>query len=157
MTKLLPDELISLQVVVSPIVSGIHGYAIYEMNNLKYKIYKGQPLRSALQRNIFEDFLSLPGMSIPGLLLKGAWKLIVFAGEVIISMFLAFVDSRGKDVPTREISNPYEKELATINKEKINQPLFKKSIRPPEFSSHSRKLQTSLSELMLPSGPMSIH
>src|SRR5258708_15193713 len=155
MTKLLPDELISLQVVVSPIVSGIHGYAISEMNNLKYKIYKGQPLRSALQRNIFEDFLSLPGMSIPGLLLKGAWKLIVFAGEVIISMFLAFVDSRGKDVPTREISNPYEKELATIIKEKINQPLFETSIRLLVVSSHSEELQTRLNGLLASFGPMS--
>lgn len=138
MTKMSPEEIISYQIVASPIISSIHRKVISEMNNLRSCLYKGQPLTRTIQKNIFQKFVSLPIISIFWLLIEGIWKVFSSVISFIFSMVIGFFDTSGKSVPflmapksilPQEILNPYEKELSEIIKNKIDQPLFEVSIR----------------------------
>jgi hypothetical protein len=163
MTELLSDELIALQVIVSPIVSGIHKDRISEINSIKYKIYRGQSLSSILKKNIFADLTLPPGISIVWLLMLGIWKIVYFAGVIIFNMFMVFIDSSGKsdlffiapEAIPKENLNPYEEELSAVIKSKIDQPLFETSIRLVALSSNSEKLQTRLQGLLASFGQTS--
>jgi hypothetical protein len=138
MTKLDPSELIAIQVVVTPVVEGIHRNILTEMKNLRFRMYKGKPLTETLQKNIFQQFVELPGISLVWLVLKGIWKVFSFVAMFIFSMAIGFWDTTGKSVPflqpptvtiPQDILNPYERELPEVVKGKIDQPLFETSIR----------------------------
>ena len=138
MTKLTPGELIACQIVISPVMANIHHNLISELKKLRSRIYKGQPLTEAVQKNAFQKLVSLPGLSIIWLLVIGIWKIASFAFMFIFSMVIGFFDTSGKSVPflmaptiniPQNILNPYEKKLSQIIKSKIDQPLFETSIR----------------------------
>ena len=137
MTKLNPNELISFQAVLTPVLNHTHQNIVREMNELKRRMYKGLPLTSSLDNGDLKKILSLPGISLVAGILKVFLKILNLAILFVISIPWAIADSTGKSVPilytpppvSQEILNPYETDLSTVVKEKIGQPLFEASIR----------------------------
>jgi len=138
MTKLLPNELISFQLVVSPVLSSFHQQVVAEIRRLRHRLYKGLPLTEAVQKNSWQKFVSLPIISTLWFLVKGLWRLVSFAVMFAVSLVIGVVDTSGESVPflkapvinlPQDILNPYEKELAQIVKSKIDQSLLETSIR----------------------------
>jgi len=133
MTKLAPGELISFQLVATPVISDIHRSEERKMEVLQDRIYKGLPLMPVLKGGL--------GITPPSILLAILSPLayiVVFGLKVLISIPASLLDSTGKSVPIlqstakpdlRQILNPYEQELAVAVKEKISQNLFETSLR----------------------------
>jgi len=137
MTNLKTDELISFQIIVSPVMNVFHQKIIMELKELKTRIYRGLPLTDAVQKNTFQKLVALPGISIIWFLVKGIGKILHLLFMFIISIIPAIMDTSGKSVPIfqtppaspQEILNPYEQELSGIIKDKIDRSLFETSIR----------------------------
>ena len=137
MTNLKADELISFQIIVSPVMNVFHQKIMMELKELKTRIYRGLPLTEAVQKNTFQKLVALPGISIIWLVIKGIGKIIHLLFMFIISIIPAIIDTSGKSVPIfqtppnlpPEILNPYEQELSGIIKDKIDRSLFETSIR----------------------------
>lgn len=138
MTKLASGDMVACQIIISPVMTHIHHNLISELKKLRGRIYKGQPLTEAVQKNPFQKIVSLPGISIIWFLIIAVWKIASFVIMFIFSMAIAFFDTSGKSVPFLmapsinipiDILNPYEKELSQTIKSKIDQPLFETSIR----------------------------
>ncbi len=163
MTKLKDDELISFQMIVTPILNNTHKSFINKMNELRKRMYQRQSLTSILNPNIFQKIADLPGMFIFVLFLKGAFLVIKLIWTIIHMIFLSFLDPNGRMLPflmvsraiedrnsPQDLLNPYEQELLKVVKEKIDQPLFETSIRmlivtkdPEEFDSRASGLVAS--------------
>lgn len=163
MTKLKKDELVSFQVVVSPVLSATHKKQYKDINALRSKIYKNQPLTPFLQKNLFNSFTALPGISIVWFLIKTVFNVLKFSIMFVFSMMMAVADSSGKTVPFlqtsqeenfKEILNPYEQELQSVVKKKLDLPLFEASIRLFISAKEPIELQRRLSGLMSSFGPM---
>ncbi len=163
MTKLLTGELISCQVVISPVLASIQKGVIAEILSLRSRIYNGQPLTEAVQKKAFQRFVSLPGISVLWFLVQGAWKILSFVAMFVFSMFIGFFDTSGKSVPflmapkinlPMDILNPYEKELSQIIKAKIDQKLFETSIRVLVVSTNGEEANTRLNGLLASFGQL---
>ncbi len=140
MTKLFPGEVISFQIVTIPILSTIHDSPLKEMQDLRYRIYKGLPLTPILNKSPLDKFLSLPLVGLLWFLTKMSLKLLQYVIFFVMDIALSSAD-HGKSqqatmmadavrsVKPQEILNPYEQELSTLVKEKIDQHLFETSIR----------------------------
>jgi hypothetical protein len=159
MTKLSPGELVSYQIVTTPVLSQIHTSQTQEMNSLRSKMYKQEPLNEFLQKK------SIPLVSFPLLVFKGIFKLIDFTVMFTLSVVAAGVDSSGKSVPflqptavkvnVQEVLNPYEQELRTTIKEKTDQNLFETSIRFLVVSKDGEEVQKRTSGFLAAFGPFS--
>ena len=163
MTKLIAGELISCQVIVSPVISSIHRDVTSEITNLRQRIYKGQPLTEAVQKNAFQKYVSLPLVSVLWFLIKSLWKIVSFAVMFVYSMAIGLFDTSGKSVPffkaptvilSQEILNPYEKELSEIIKTKIDQQLFETSIRILVVSPNPDEVSTRINGLLASFGQL---
>ncbi len=157
MTKLSPGELVSYQVVTTPVLSQIHTSQTQEMHALRSKMYKQEPLNQYLQNGV-------PVLiSLPFLLIKAVGKVFGFAIMVTYSMAVGAVDTSGKSVPflqpaaikvePSEIYNPYEQELRTVVKEKIDQNLFETSIRLLVVSRDKEDISKRISGFLAAFGP----
>jgi len=137
MTNLKADELISFQIIVSPIMDVFHRKIILEMKELRSRIYLGRPLTEAVFKNAFQKLVALPVISTLWFIIKGIGKIVYLLFMFVISIVPAIMDTSGKSVPIfqtspnspQEILNPYEQELAKIIKDKIDRSLFETSIR----------------------------
>lgn len=137
MTNLKKDELISFQIIVSPVMNVFHQRVMAGVKELRTRIYQGLPLTESVQKNVFQKFVSLPIISILWWVIKGIGKIAHLLFLFIISIVPAIIDTSGKSVPLfqtspkspKEILNPYEQELAKIIKDKIDRSLFETSIR----------------------------
>ena len=136
MTRLDVGEIISYQIVVSPVLHSVQRRVGESIEKLSQKIYKGQPLVREVHKPLLDQLSELPIISIVWLLIKLTWK--VATGFLFWSLdFVSTAqDSSGKAVSwmssqprPQDILNPYEKELAEIIKDKISKPLFETSIR----------------------------
>ncbi len=164
MTKLDHNELISFQVITTPILSTMHERHFNEMNRLKHKLVKGEPLSPVLQKNGIQQFLSLPGISILWFVIKIPvfiiWNLFTFFLEVIATM----VNEGGPTMPQsylpqkiqpQQLLNPYEQEVSTVVKEKIDQKLFETSIRLLVLSKNPDEVTLRLNGLLASFGQLS--
>lgn len=163
MTKLQKDEVILFQVVVSPVLSSIHTKAINEMNMLRKRMYKGEPLTPALQQNVLQKFFELPGMSLVLLVIKvfafiigGLLKVIqiIVMDMLLSSSRVPMVIMQQPKIQPQAILNPYEQELQTVVKDKIDQQLFETSIRLLVVSPEKEEVQRRLSGLVAAFGPL---
>ena len=164
MTRLNEKELISFQVVTTPVLSGSHPKPVSQMRRLRYLMYKGEPLTSFLQKNPFEKIVELSIISIIWLPIKGLLKIFKYAFLFMISIPSLLVDTNGKSVPIlqsqpqvipQQLLNPYELELKTVVKDKIDQPLFETTIRILVSVRDGEELELRLSGLLASFGPMS--
>lgn len=137
MTNLKKDELISFQIIVSPVMNVFHQRVMSEIKELRTRLYQGLPLTESVQKNTWQKLVALPIISTFWFLIKGIGKIFHLLFTFIISIIPAIIDTSGKSVPLfqtspkspKEILNPYEQELAKIIKDKIDLSLFETSIR----------------------------
>lgn len=164
MTKLSANDLISFQVVTTPVSNGIHAKKINEMKIFRHHMYKGLPLTPLLQKNPIDKVVSLPGINILWFMVKTGFSIFAFTLKFAFSMAMGVIDSSGKSVPflmappvvmQQEILNPYEQELRTIVKEKIDQHLFETSIRLLVVADDKEELMMRIAGLTASFGPMS--
>jgi len=156
MTNLAVGEIISFQVIASPVISGLHQQIFSEINNLRHRLYKSQPLTQAVQKNILSKIFIFQ-------ILSTIWKIISFIIKFVWSMIIGFFDTSGKSVPflqeskvgSQDILNPYEKELSEIIKNKIDQQLFETSIRLLVVANNNDEAQTRLNGLVASFGQLS--
>jgi len=168
MTKLNDDELISFQIITTPVINQTHKSIVSKMNDLRRKIYQRQPLTPLLNQNIFQRLAELPGISIIALFIKGIFSVFKFVWMFIYSMLLGFMDPNSKVIPflmtsrvineaasRQETINPYEQELQRIVKEKIDQPLLEASIRMLVITKEAEEFESRASGLITSFGVMS--
>ncbi len=157
MTKLKPSELISFQLVTTPVLSQIHTQQTQEMDSLRSKMYRQEPLNEFLQKT------TIPLIGFPLLVFKAVAKVFGFSIMFAYSMVAAAVDTSGKSVPflkdttikiqPSEILNPYEQELKTVVKDKIDQHLFETSIRFLVVSKDKEEVSKRISGFLAAFGP----
>jgi hypothetical protein len=135
MTNLKADELISFQIIVSPVMNVFHQKIMAEIKELRGRIYLSQPLTETVQKNVLQKLVALPGISTLWFIVKGIGKLMFLVLGFVLDLISTFVND-GKSAPhlrtpisSQEILNPYEQELAKIIKDKIDRSLFETSIR----------------------------
>ncbi len=165
MTKLAQDELISFQVVTTPILSGIHRNVISEMQKLRYKMYRNQPLTNTLQKNPIEIVVSLPGVNILWFCLKATILILKFIIMFVFSMLMGLIDPKNTSaipfLANTEIKipsvmvNPYEQELQRIVKTKVDQQLFETSIRILVIGQDRNEVSMRMNGLLSSFAPMS--
>ncbi len=139
MTKLSPGELISFQIITTPVLQSTHRKVFKKIKDINEAIRKGKPISLILNDNILQNLFSLPGVNILLFFGQILASIFGFVLKFLISIPMAMADSSGKSVPflmpdeikvnMQEILNPYEKNLQTIVKEKIDQQLFEVSFR----------------------------
>lgn len=167
MTKLNSGELISFQVIATPVLSSIHKSIIKKTNDLRKRVYEGLPLAPALNEGILQKLAALPGIFVIALFIKAVFSIFKFVVMLIYSIILSFIDPSSKTIPflmtasairdasKQAILNPYEQELQGLVKEKIDQQLFETSIRMLVITRDQETLQSRLSGLMASFGLMS--
>ena len=134
MTKLNSDELIAFQAVVTPLSKYSHGSTLKHIGSIQQRIYANRSLVDKLFPNHLEKL-----MAIPWTILKFVALAVQFTIKFIMSMVIAVWDTKGDSVPffqkeppvvvIQETQNPYEQQLKTDVKEKIDQPMFETSLR----------------------------
>ncbi len=161
MTKLAPGELVSFQIVTTPLLSGIHNGATGRIQELRDRIYKGLPLTPVLQKSSpfplpsFILFFLSPLVGL-GVLL---FKFLISIPALVFSLGskdIPILQTEAK-VPPQQILNPYEQELSAQVKEKTDQQLFETSIRmlivaksDAEFETRADGLYASLGQFSSP-------
>jgi len=165
MTQLAQNELIAFQMITTPVINNTHGDIQNEAKKLRYKMYKQEALANSLQKSPLDELLSFPGVSLLWWCIKAFFLVFRFTFMFVFSMFMAFADHRNEaaipffaapqiNIPT-ETLNPYEQELKTIVKEKIDQQLFESSIRIFIKAGDKEEVERRLSGLLASFAPMS--
>ncbi len=132
MTKLKSDELMVFQIVASPITSSSHRGELKHIKKASKLIREGLPLNGEINKNPIFKYLDWPYA-----ILKTILIILSFILKYMISMVVAFWDTKGKSAPflakepdkTKTILTSHELELHGAIKEKIEKPLFETSIR----------------------------
>jgi hypothetical protein len=163
MTNLKKDELISFQIIVSPVMNVFHQRVMSEIKELRTRLYQGLPLTEVVQKNALQKLVALPGISIIWFFVKGIGKIVHLLFLFIISIIPAIMDTSGKSVPIfqtsptspKEILNPYEQELARIIKDKIDRSLFETSIRLLVITHKDEDNKTRVNGLLASFGQLS--
>jgi hypothetical protein len=134
MTKLSKQELISMQLVVTPISRSTHGGIIRKIEKIENVIQNKQALSSSLSSNIWQSLLA-----IPWTILKWTLKVFELTIKLVLSLITAAWDTEGDSTPifTKEnqvvvvdnVHNPYDQQFQDEVKGKLDQPLFEVSMR----------------------------
>ncbi len=168
MTKLQPTELVAYQVVITPLLSSIHTKEAKELNRIQKKIHNGEPLAPEVFPNIimhtFRFIVSLPVISLLWLLTKitfaivlGIVKFIFGIIEIAATIYAKVPPSQNSNAPRlpSEMTSPYERELKTIVKDKLDQSLFEVSIRMLVYAKEEKDLDMRTSGFVAALGPFS--
>lgn len=132
MTKLKSNEIMVFQIVASPVTSSSHREEIGHINKISKLIHESLPLKEELNRNPILKFLAWPYS-----VFKAVLTVLSFVIKYMVSMVVAFWDTRGQSVPflakesekQRPVLTSHELELHQAIKGKIEKPLFEISIR----------------------------
>jgi len=164
MTKLGLGELISFQVITTPLLSHTHESYLIEMGKLKSRMYKGEPLTPLLQKDMFQKLVSLPGVSWVWLVVKIVWIIVWGLFSFVIEMISSMANDTSRimsviasqpQVKPQQILNPYEQELSTVVKGKIDQKLFETSIRLLVITNNKDEANMRLNGLLASFGQLS--
>lgn len=163
MANLKAKDLISFQIVVTPIISEFHQKIIKELSELKSRLYQSLPLTEKLFKSTFQKLEDIPILSIFCFLIKVVCKVTSSIIMFVFSMIIGFFDTSGKSVPflqrkytsPQEILNPYEEQLALIVKNKIDSSLFETSIKILIIGENENDIKTRVSGLLANFGQLS--
>ncbi len=167
MASLEVGSLVAFQLIATPVLNSFHQSQVKEMYTLRQKMYGSEALTPVLQKGLFDQLATIPVLSIFVLAIEVVWKIVSFAFMFVFSMFLGFIDPQSKSIPflmttqaldkaiPREILNPYEQELKTVVKEKIDQQLFECSIRILIMGKDQADIESRLEGIMSSFGMMS--
>ncbi|MDP3974053.1 MAG: type IV secretion system DNA-binding domain-containing protein [Candidatus Daviesbacteria bacterium] len=162
MTKLKDGELVAFQLVTTPILSSIQGRVIKRKREMINRITQGLPLTPILEKNSL--FSSLP--SLWWLILGPLGWIGIFVLKSVVSFGYAILAPNSPSNPINQPSkasekhlqmllNPYEQELGTIVKEKLDQHLFETSIRILVASPDGDEVDSRADELVSSFGQFS--
>ncbi len=139
MTKLDPDEIVSLQVVTTPVTSATHGAMDEHIHLLKKRIENGQEIESEIYKNAFTDIFRVLG-SLLNFVGHIAYETGTALGNWIMDFALAtrrpayqypqvlrVKDELSKN-EVKELT-PRQKEMNDLAKKKLNQELFETTVR----------------------------
>ena len=130
MTNLSDDEIISFQIIISPVVLPFHKKTIREIKKIRQYIYRGENLTGFLNRS---TFFSLPVISFFLSLFTLLFKFVLFIFKFFASMVVGFFNTRSKSIPFLSYKhsnlNSYEKDIQEAVKSKIDSELFEASVR----------------------------
>lgn len=143
MTKLLDKELISLQIIATPVMRGSHHKVLGKAQKLRNNLMLGKPILPLVARSRVTDITSNSFISITLLLFKITWNIGKFVVVFVYSMAAAAIDTSGKTAPflqdnskekreedRRQIeTNPYEIKLREDVMLKIDGPMYETTIR----------------------------
>jgi hypothetical protein len=164
MTKLVSGELISFQVVTTPLLSSTHRKDLKEMQILRRRMVKGEPLTPVLQKDFLQKVVSLPVISAFWMVIRIVWVIVWGLFNFVMEMVVTVANESSKTpriidttpkVKPQQILNPYEQELSTIVKGKIDQTLFETSIRILVVADTSDEVNLRLNGLMAAFGQLS--
>jgi hypothetical protein len=133
MTKLAPDELIAFQIVATPISGATHHRVSRKINDMVGRISLGKEVSSRLETQ--RTPLGYIGWMLwyPPLWFIGAMgKLVAGAGSILASIFSSdhrLPEFMNSNRDKRALDNPYELELGSLIKTKLDQHLFEVTIR----------------------------
>ncbi|OPZ24188.1 MAG: AAA-like domain protein [bacterium ADurb.BinA186] len=160
MTKLYPKELISMQLVITPIGRSTHGGIMKKINNIENKIQNKQALSPYLSNDIWQKLLAIPWTILKWLL--KAFELVI---KIVLSIFTALWDSDGTSTPILakesqvvvidNIHNPYDQQFQNEVKEKLDQPLFEASMRLLVLAQSKKRYRERLSGFLSSLGQFS--
>lgn len=123
MTKLSSGELISFQVVTTPILDSVHGTDVKSMTELRRRIVQGKPLTPILNKSALDKFLEFPVVVVVWFFTKISFQFLGFLVWFVVDMIFSVGEgnkSKTVVVPSdmfdhhvkpQEILNPYEQEL----------------------------------------------
>lgn len=160
MTKLKSNELIAFQAVVTPITKYSHGSYLRHIGSIQQRIYANRSLADKLFPNYLEKLIAIPWD-----ILKFFALIVQSVIKFILSMIIAAWDTKGDTVPffkneapvvvnVAETQNPYEQQLRTEVKEKIDQPMFETSLRLLVRSSNSEHYNLRVSGFLASFGSL---
>ena len=153
MTKLVPGELVAYQIVAMSVYKNTHRVALRQIHRIQSRIARNKELSSELskQRNPLGYTWWL--MWYPTLWVTLAmFKITAALFDIVFTMM-----SDGPDLPMfmqgnrdrRKASNPYERELGTLIKGKLDQHLYEVTIRilvaSPDKATIERRLDAIVS------------
>jgi len=126
MRNLLPSELVSFQIVVTPILTNTHPNELRHIRNMQHQI--------ALSKEVSPK-LTAYKIDLPRILLRTVvapfW--LIGMGAKLITYVITMISTNGAsmndDANKMRIDNPYEQELSSTIKNKLDQHLFEVSIR----------------------------
>ena len=164
MTKLKSSELITYQLVLTPVLSSAHSKITKELGRIEKRIYNGEPLTQELKSNIFRTITTLPIISIVWVAVKIAWTIFYAVLSFIFRIILGFATISAKVMPFPDVNfpripsemlSPYEKELKEVVKDKISQPLFEVSIRALVYAKNKKEVTSRMSGILSSFGQFS--
>ncbi|HUD45169.1 MAG TPA: DUF87 domain-containing protein [Patescibacteria group bacterium] len=139
MTNLKEGDLVVFQVVITPLLNSIHWKILDMHRKYRHIITKGEPLRLHLQQNVLTELLSFPGIHEIYVILKYTLIVLFNIFKYTINFVIDVMTVNSKSgqaaslqpapIPVQQILNPYEQELQTIVKGKLDQHMFETSIR----------------------------
>jgi hypothetical protein len=164
MTKLTSGELVAFQVVTTPLLSPTHKKDLKEMQIFKQRMVRGEPLTPVLQKDFLQKVVSLPVISAFWVVVKIIWFIIWGLFSFVMEMIVTVANEGSKSpqiidttpkIKPQQILNPYEQELSTIVKGKIDQTLFETSIRILVVADTNDEVNLRLNGLMAAFGQLS--
>lgn len=148
MTKLNKDELMIFQAVITPLRNLAHNEELSHIKKLKRNIYYKSPLAEELFQKDWRKIFS----NTPLVVVKWFFQAIALIVKFILSMFTLFIDHSGKTTPLllsgepkKNVANPYEEQLSSEVKSKIEQPLFETSLRLLVKTDHPSEVKPRVS------------
>lgn len=151
MTKLLPDELVAFQIVCVPVFRSTHHRVMRRQRRIESRIALGKEVWSQIKRQRTTVGYVWWLLWYPPLwMLAAMGKIIAFIGGLIAAMMLNIQDDpRGKD--KRRSDNPYDIEMGTIIKGKLDQQLYEVTLRvlvsSPDGATHYSRINALIESL----------
>ncbi len=172
MTKLDHGDLVALQVLVTPIVSSVHGSILGRAQKFRDTIRAGKSIAPLLNPGVFGIFDSLrniPVVSVVYLCIKyfliGCWWVVKFVFGIVVMfapgsngdhpMARTIKSSAERQIELQQVLNPYEQELQKAVKEKIDQGLFETSVRLLVMVGENHSFYSRASGFLSSLGPLS--
>ena len=155
MTKLSKDELISFQIVFTPVLASTHRSIIKRIKYIRNLIYYHANLSDAVGTRHTSN-------NAGRLIFLGLFGILETVVKLIISIPQLMFDYRSNNIPifqTDEVANtkdrnPYEEELEMTIKSKISQNLFETSLRILITGKHNNEARIRASELVAAFRPL---
>lgn len=154
MTKLDKKELMAFQLVVTPLSDSKNPKERRHLSRMRRQIYHNRPLGKDLFLAPWQKAFNC----FPLIFLKWILAAFEFALKSLVSITLAFWDTRGETVPffseksgsgnKKKLQNPYESQLRVEIKSKIDQPLFEASARLLAYSDRAPSRQLRMTGLL---------
>ncbi len=127
MTQLAPDELVALQVTISPAEPHAHPSMRRRTNQLMTLIVAGLPISPELTSDPSPNSVLAIAQ---GLLLRSLLSLLEFVAFALRKLLTGASHSNSTQIPaTQTQPSPYELELSQLVKTKLEAPMFEASVR----------------------------